>query len=175
MVAGALKALEIVARDAGLRARLMDNTRAFRARLTATGFNLRPGEHPIVPVMLHEAQLAQRMAETLLAEGVPVIAFAYPVVPEGQARIRAQLNDAHAPAHLDQSCAAFARVGRRQGCCRSDPAPGCDDLPQGRPVVSNYYEGPVLPEGDRHEEIDRDAVLHLVSGYGRDELPGRGQ
>ncbi len=115
MVAGALEALEIVARDASLRARLMDNTRAFRARMTAAGFDIRPGGHPIVPVMLHEAPLAQRMASALFEEGVYVVAFAYPVVPEGQARIRVQVNAAHTPAQIERACAAFARAGRRLG------------------------------------------------------------
>ncbi len=113
MVAGALKALEIVARETGMRARLMDNARDFRARMTAVGFHIRPGEHPIVPVMLFEAPLAQRMAESLLAEGVYVIGFAYSVVPEGQARIRVQVSAAHTPAQLERACAAFIRVGQR--------------------------------------------------------------
>lgn len=115
MVAGALKALEIVARGSGLRTRLMDNMRDFRARMTAAGFSIRPGEHPIVPVMLFEAALAQRMAAALLAEGVYVVGFAYPVVPEGQARIRVQLSAAHTPAQIERACAAFVRVGRSLG------------------------------------------------------------
>ena len=115
MVAGALKALEIVERDVELRARLVRNARDFRVRMTAAGFSIRPGTHPIVPVMLFEAPLAQRMAAALLAEGVYVVGFAYPVVPEGQARIRAQVSAAHTPAQLEQACAAFVRVGRSLG------------------------------------------------------------
>ena len=88
---------------------------AARAGLTAAGFNLAPGEHPIIPVMLGDAALAQQMAAKLLDEGVYVIGFSYPVVPMGKARIRTQMSSALSTADLDHALAAFARVGRELG------------------------------------------------------------
>ena len=79
--------------------------------MTSAGFDIRPGVHPIVPIMLYEARLAQAMAADLLAEGIYVIGFSYPVVPEGQARIRVQISAAHERAHLDRAIEAFTRVG----------------------------------------------------------------
>ena len=87
----------------------------FTGSLEALGFTLLPGEHPIIPVMLGDAVLSQRMAERLLEEGIYVISFSYPVVPEGQARIRTQISAAHEPQHLDHAIAAFAKVGRELG------------------------------------------------------------
>jgi glycine C-acetyltransferase len=98
-----------------LRRKLRENARHFRAGLAKLGFELLPGEHPIVPVMLHEARLAQEMAARLMEEGVYVIGFFFPVVPKGQARIRAQLSAAHEREDLDLALAAFAKVGRALG------------------------------------------------------------
>ncbi len=98
-----------------MRDRLFENARFFRERMTAAGFSLRPGSHPIIPVMLGDAQLAVRMAARLLEEGVYVIGFSFPVVPKGQARIRTQMSAAHTRARLEQAVDAFARVGRELG------------------------------------------------------------
>jgi glycine C-acetyltransferase len=98
-----------------LRQRLADNTRRFRAGMTAAGFDLKPGSHPIVPVMLYDAPLAQRFAQRLLDEGIYAIGFFFPVVPKGQARIRTQMSAAHTPAQIDQAIDAFTRVGRELG------------------------------------------------------------
>jgi glycine C-acetyltransferase len=114
VAAGALRALELVADGQGdeLRERLHANAAFFRAQLTALGFHLVPGEHPIIPVMLGEARLATSMAEALLNEAVYVVGFSYPVVPEGRARIRVQMSAAHTRAQLERAVAAFAKVGR---------------------------------------------------------------
>jgi glycine C-acetyltransferase len=115
IAAGALRALDLVAGGDALRERLHANAKFFRARLTDLGFRLVSGEHPIIPVMLGEATLAAAMAEALLKEGVYVVGFSYPVVPEGQARIRVQMSAAHTRAQLEQAVAAFATVGRSLG------------------------------------------------------------
>ena len=95
--------------------RLVQNTRVFRERMTAAGFAVRPGTHPIVPIMLGDAALATTMADRLLAEGIYVVGFSFPVVPKGQARIRVQISAAHTPDHLERAIAAFTRVGRDLG------------------------------------------------------------
>ena len=95
-----------------LRDRLEENTRYFRVAMTEAGFDIRPGVHPIVPVMLYDAPLAQEFAARLLAEGIYVIGFFYPVVPKGEARIRVQVSAAHERSHLDQAVAAFTKIGR---------------------------------------------------------------
>ena len=118
IVAGALKALEIVRREPGLRERLAENTVWFRNHMARAGFDLRPGEHPIVPVMLYDAELTQKMAAELLREGIYVIGFSYPVVPKGEARIRVQITAAHTHEHLDRAVAAFRGVGRELGLLR---------------------------------------------------------
>lgn len=110
--AGALRALDLVAKGDELRERLHANAVFFRAQLTALGFHLIPGEHPIIPVMLGEAALATSMAEALLSEAVYVVGFSYPVVPDGQARIRVQMSAAHTRVQLEQAVEAFAKVGR---------------------------------------------------------------
>lgn len=102
------------ARD-DLRAKLRDNTNYFREGLTKLGFDLKPGEHPIIPVMLGDASLASTMADKLLAEGIYVIGFSFPVVPRGQARIRTQMSAGLDIEHLDKAIAAFAKVGRELG------------------------------------------------------------
>jgi len=115
VAAGALKALEMIAGSTALRDTLAANTRFFREQMTARGFSILPGEHPIVPVMLGDAALATRMAEEMLAEGVYVIGFSYPVVPQGKARIRTQVSAAHTRADLEQAVAAFEAVRSRLG------------------------------------------------------------
>jgi glycine C-acetyltransferase len=112
MVAGAAKAVELAAAGQELRARLRDNMRFFREGLTQAGFELLPGEHPIIPVMLHDARRAAALAEALLAKGVYVIAFSYPVVPKGRARIRTQISATHTREELERAVKAFAEAGR---------------------------------------------------------------
>jgi glycine C-acetyltransferase len=114
-VAGALCALDLVKQGDHLREQLRGNAAFFRAELTRLGFRLIQGEHPIIPVMLGDAALATSMAEALLKEGVYVVGFSYPVVPQGQARIRTQMSAAHTTAQLQQAVAAFAKVGRALG------------------------------------------------------------
>jgi glycine C-acetyltransferase len=111
MVAGAQKAVELAAAGDDLRARLRDNMRFFREGLTDAGFELLPGAHPIIPVMLHDARRAAALAEALLAKGVYVIAFSYPVVPKGRARIRTQISATHTREELERAVAAFAEAG----------------------------------------------------------------
>jgi glycine C-acetyltransferase len=108
VVAGSLAALDLVAGSADARATLRDNTALFRRRMTEEGFDILPGEHPIVPVMFGDAVLAGRIADTMLAHGVYVIAFSYPVVPQGKARIRVQLSAAHSSEDVERCVAAFA-------------------------------------------------------------------
>ncbi len=115
IVAGALRALDLVREGDHLREQLRAHATFFRAELTRLGFRLIPGEHPIIPVMLGDAALATSMAEALLKEGVYVVGFSYPVVPQGQARIRTQMSAAHTKAQLEQAVAAFAKMGRALG------------------------------------------------------------
>ncbi len=122
-VAGAsLKAIELARDGDELRARLFDNAERFRKGMTEAGFDLLPGEHPIVPVMLGDARLAQDMSARLLDEGVYVIGFSFPVVPRGQARIRTQLSAAHTPEHVDKAVAAFTRVRDAMGAATASGA-----------------------------------------------------
>ncbi|TFH86931.1 glycine C-acetyltransferase [Billgrantia azerbaijanica] len=115
VVAGALKAVELAAHSGELRDRLHDNTAFFRAGLERLGFELLPGEHPIIPVMLHDAAVAARFADAMLEEGIYVIAFSYPVVPKGRARIRTQMSAAFTRDDLEAALAAFARVKAKLG------------------------------------------------------------
>ncbi|HEY4351121.1 MAG TPA: glycine C-acetyltransferase [Paraburkholderia sp.] len=117
IAAASLQVLELIASDEGaaLRSRVRANGAHFRREMSALGFALVPGEHPIIPVMLGDAQVASTMADALLHEGVYVIGFSYPVVPKGRARIRTQMSAAHTPEQIDQAVAGFARVGRRLG------------------------------------------------------------
>jgi len=115
VAAGALKALEMLEASTTLRDTLAANTGFFREQMNARGFAILPGEHPIVPVMVGDAALATRMAEEMLAEGVYVIGFCYPVVPQGKARIRTQVSAAHSRADLEQAVAAFSAVRTRLG------------------------------------------------------------
>jgi glycine C-acetyltransferase len=116
MIAGAaLKAFEMLSETTALRDRLEENTAYFREKMTAAGFAIRPGVHPIVPVMLGDAALAGRFAEAMLAKGIYVVGFSYPVVPMGKARIRVQVSAAHTREHLDRAIAAFTATGRELG------------------------------------------------------------
>ena len=115
VVAGALKALQLAGESAELRERLRENTAFFRSGLESLGFELLPGEHPIVPVMLHDATVAARFAEEMLKEGVYVIAFSFPVVPKGRARIRTQMSAGLTRDDLEFALAAFGRVKERLG------------------------------------------------------------
>ncbi|MFZ5638842.1 MAG: glycine C-acetyltransferase [Pseudomonadota bacterium] len=115
VVAAGIQAFEMLATAGELRERLAENTRYFRERMTAAGFDIRPGVHPICPVMLYDAPLAQRFAERLLEEGIYAIGFFFPVVPQGKARIRTQMSAAHTREHLDRAIDAFTRIGRELG------------------------------------------------------------
>ncbi len=115
LVAASLKVFEILARSTELRDRVEANANRFRAGMSAAGFDLKPGHHAIVPVMLYDAKLAQAFATELLEEGIYVIGFFYPVVPQGQARIRTQMSAAHTPEQIDRAVAAFTKVGRKLG------------------------------------------------------------
>jgi glycine C-acetyltransferase len=118
IAAVSLTVLDLVEQGGGLRRRLRENARHFRAELTRAGFELLPGEHPIIPVMLREAPLAQELSRRLLAEGVYVVGFFFPVVPRGQARVRTQLSAAHTREDLDHAVAAFVKVGKELGVIR---------------------------------------------------------
>ncbi|MEO7052714.1 MAG: glycine C-acetyltransferase [Rhodanobacter sp.] len=115
VVAAAIKVFDMLAGAGDLREKLKENTRYFRERMTAAGFDIKPGVHPIVPVMIHDAKQAQAMASGLLEESIYVTAFFFPVVPQGQARIRTQMSAAHTRPQLDQAITAFTKVGRKLG------------------------------------------------------------
>ena len=117
IAAASIKVFELLqsAEGATLRQRVRENAARFRQQMTALGFQLVPGQHPIVPVMLGDAQLASRMADQLLHEGIYVIGFSFPVVPKGHARIRTQLSAAHTPEQIELALAAFAKVGKALG------------------------------------------------------------
>jgi glycine C-acetyltransferase len=115
IVGAAIKAFEMLSATTERRDRLEENTTRFREAMTTAGFAIRPGVHPIVPIMLGEARLAATMADAMLARGIYVIGFSYPVVPKGQARIRVQLSAGHSNEHIDQAVAAFTEVGRELG------------------------------------------------------------
>jgi glycine C-acetyltransferase len=120
IAAASLEVLRLLDRAEGavLRRRVRENGQRFRRAMTSLGFQLVPGEHPIIPVMLGDAALATRMADLLLAEGVYVIGFSYPVVPKGKARIRTQMSAAHTNEQIDRAVAAFAKVGKALGVIR---------------------------------------------------------
>ncbi|HXJ82080.1 MAG TPA: glycine C-acetyltransferase [Candidatus Methylomirabilis sp.] len=115
LVAASLACLDLLSRTTVHRDRLASNTRWFRRAMTEAGFQIRPGEHPIVPIMLGDARLAQQMAADLLGAGIYVVGFSYPVVPKGQARIRVQISAAHEPDQLERAVAAFVEVARAHG------------------------------------------------------------
>jgi len=115
VVAAGIKAFEMLSSAGALRKQLGDNTRYFREKMTDAGFDIKPGTHPICPVMLYEAPLAQAFATRLLEEGIYAIGFFFPVVAQGQARIRTQISAAHTRAHLDHAIDAFTRIGHELG------------------------------------------------------------
>ena len=119
VVAAGTKVFDMLAAAGDLRTRLQENTAYFRERMTAAGFDIKPGVHPISPVMLYDAPLAQRFAERLLEEGIYAIGFFFPVVPKGQARIRTQMSAAHTREHLDRATEAFIRIGRELGVLKA--------------------------------------------------------
>jgi glycine C-acetyltransferase len=110
-----IEVFNMLSETTALRDKLEQNTKYFRAEMTKAGFDIKPGEHPIVPIMLYEAPLAQQFAEQLLEKGIYVIGFFFPVVAKGQARIRVQLSAAHERHHLDQAIRAFTEVGKKLG------------------------------------------------------------
>ncbi len=114
-----IEIFNLLSKTTALRDKLEENTKYFRAEMTKAGFDIKPGEHPIVPIMLYEAPLAQQFAEKLLQEGIYVIGFFYPVVAKGQARIRVQISAAHEKHHLDKAIAAFTKVGRSLGVLKN--------------------------------------------------------
>jgi len=115
LVAAGIEVFEMLSSSTELRDRLEENTRFFRAAMETAGFDLKPGEHPIVPVMLYDAPLAQEFARLLLKEGIYVIGFFYPVVPKNEARIRVQISAAHRSHHLERAVEAFSKVGKQLG------------------------------------------------------------
>ena len=115
VVAAGIKAFDMLASAGELRTRLQENTAYFRQRMGAAGFDIKPGVHPICPVMLYDAPLAQKFAARLLEEGIYAIGFFFPVVPKGQARIRTQMSAAHTREHLDRAIDAFTRIGHELG------------------------------------------------------------
>lgn len=115
ITATSLAVLDLIRAEPQLRTRLEENSRYFREAMTKAGFTLAPGEHPIIPVMLGDAVLAQRMAARMLEEGIYVVGFSFPVVPQGKARIRTQMSAAHTREQLEQAVAAFVKVGKELG------------------------------------------------------------
>lgn len=115
IVGASIAVLGMLSETTSLRDKLEENTKYFREKMTSAGFDIKPGVHPIVPIMLYEAQLAQEFASELLKEGIYVIGFYFPVVPKGKARIRVQLSAAHEKEHLDKAISAFVNVGKRLG------------------------------------------------------------
>jgi len=115
IVGASIRAIDMLSESTDLRDKLESNTKYFRKGMTEAGFDIIAGDHPIVPIMLYEAPLAQEFASRLLEEGIYVIGFFYPVVPKGKARIRVQLSAAHEMDHLDKAIAAFVKVGKELG------------------------------------------------------------
>lgn len=115
IVGASIEVFNMLSETTELRDKLEQNTKYFRGEMTKAGFDIKPGEHPIVPIMLYEAPLAQQFAEKLLAKGIYVIGFFYPVVAKGQARIRVQISAAHGKHHLDKAIKAFTEVGKELG------------------------------------------------------------
>ena len=115
LVAATIKVFEMLSASTALRDKVNDNALYFRKRMTEAGFDVRPGTHPIAPVMLYDAKLAQQFAKDVLDEGIYVIGFFFPVVPQGQARIRTQMSAAHSRAHIDLAIDAFVKVGKKLG------------------------------------------------------------
>jgi glycine C-acetyltransferase len=112
IASASLKVLELLSEGDELRERLRENSRYFRSKMSSLGFELVPGDHAIIPVMLGDAKLAKEMASRMLKEGIYVVGFSFPVVPNGEARIRTQMSAAHSREHIDKAVAAFEKVGR---------------------------------------------------------------
>ena len=115
ITAASIEALELIKNGDGLRQKLARNAKRFREGMSKAGFTLAGADHAIIPVMLGDAKIAGQMAAELLNEGIYVIAFSYPVVPQGKARIRTQMSAAHDDAHVDQVIAAFTKIGKKLG------------------------------------------------------------
>ncbi len=115
IVGASIKVMELLSSSTALRDTLERNTQWFRNAMTSAGFDIIPGEHPIVPIMLYEAPLAQEFARRLLGEGIYVIGFFYPVVAQGKARIRVQISAAHKQEHLEKAVTAFTKIGKELG------------------------------------------------------------
>jgi glycine C-acetyltransferase len=115
VAAAGITAIDLLSKSGDLRQKLNANTKRFRERMTAAGFDIRPGEHPIAPIMLYDAALAHRLAAAMVEREIYVIGFSYPVVPKGEARIRVQLSAAHSEADIDRAVAAFTEAGKALG------------------------------------------------------------
>jgi glycine C-acetyltransferase len=115
IVGASIEVLDMLSESTALRDKLEENTLYFREKMTAAGFDIKPGTHPIVPIMLYDAKLAQDFAADLLQEGIYVIGFYFPVVPKGKARIRVQLSASHTKDQLDKAISAFTKVGVKRG------------------------------------------------------------
>jgi glycine C-acetyltransferase len=115
IVGASIAVLDMLTETTELRDILWDNTQYFRTKMTEAGFDIKAGEHPIVPVMLYDAKLSQDFAAALLEEGIYVVGFYYPVVPKGQARIRVQISAGHSMEHLDKAISAFTKIGKQLG------------------------------------------------------------
>ena len=115
IVGASIAVLDMLSETTELRDQLENNTKYFRTKMTEAGFDIKPGDHPIVPIMLYDAVLAQNFAARLLDEGIYVIGFFFPVVAKGQARIRVQLSAAHDQRHLDKAIEAFTKIGKELG------------------------------------------------------------
>ena len=122
VVGASIAVLDMLSEATDLRDKLEQNTLYFRERMTAAGFDIKPGIHPIAPLMLYDAVLAQKMATRMLEEGIYVIGFFFPVVPKGQARIRVQISAAHERDHLDKAIASFIKVGKELGVLKAEIA-----------------------------------------------------
>ena len=119
VVGASIAVFDLLSASTALRDKLAANTKSFRSAMTAAGFEIKPGEHPIVPIMLYDERLAHDMARRLLERGIYVIGFSYPVVPKGQARIRVQLSAAHEQRHIERAVEAFSAVGRELGVLKT--------------------------------------------------------
>ena len=115
IVGASIAVLDLLEKSTELRDKLEENTLYFREKMTTAGFDIKPGTHPIVPIMLYDAKLSQDFAAELLKEGIYVIGFYFPVVPKDKARIRVQLSAAHTKEHLDKAIAAFVKIGKKLG------------------------------------------------------------
>jgi len=115
IVGASIAVIDLLSESTHLRDKLEENTKYFRAKMTEAGFDIKPGDHPIVPIMLYDAVLSQQMAAKLLEKGIYVIGFYFPVVPKGQARIRVQISAVHDRHHLDKAIQAFTEVGKELG------------------------------------------------------------